>query len=203
VSSVAALLEGAAGWWLSGGEALDVFMGRQTRAHGDIDVSITPVRWPAVRSRLRGVLRPWAWVGGEAREIVDELPEGASPNLWLEEVAAGTWALQINVESGDAAEWIYRREPRIRLPWARAVLTIRALPIVHPAVQLLWKSKTPQLKDDADLALVLPLLAAADRRWLVESVGLAHPASRWLPGLSGAAPDEPASLAGRPTDGTA
>jgi hypothetical protein len=27
-------------WWLSGGEALDVFIGRNTRAHGDIDVSV-------------------------------------------------------------------------------------------------------------------------------------------------------------------
>jgi len=27
-------------WWLSGGEALDRFVGRHTRAHGDVDVSI-------------------------------------------------------------------------------------------------------------------------------------------------------------------
>jgi hypothetical protein len=38
---VAQLLRGVEiPWWIAGGWALDLFMGRQTRAHNDIEISV-------------------------------------------------------------------------------------------------------------------------------------------------------------------
>ncbi len=43
-------------WWLSGGYALEEFLGRSTRAHGDIDVPVARRDWPAMQAALRPVL---------------------------------------------------------------------------------------------------------------------------------------------------
>ena len=72
VEAVTELLRGIdARWWIAGGWALDLHLGRQTRPHHDIDVLVLREDLPGVRERLRGWdlhaadppgagrLRPW------------------------------------------------------------------------------------------------------------------------------------------------
>ena len=85
----------------------------------------------------------------------------------------------------DGNEWIYRRDPRARLPLARVVRRRDdGLPYVDPAVQLLWKAKDPRPQDELDFATVTPLLSRDERRWLAGAIGLAHPESPWVTRLS-------------------
>ena len=165
-------------WWLSGGEALDRFVGHRTRDHGDVDVSIPTAHVDAVTERLatsfdvriasRGHLYPLA----AARDVEPR------HNLWVRELD-GPWRLQVNLEPCDTTTWTYRRDDRITRPRADAIVTLDGVPCAAPAVQLLWKAKAPIEKDERDRTVVLPLLPEHERRWLTDAIALAHPSSPW------------------------
>jgi hypothetical protein len=167
-------------WWLSGGVALDRFVGYRTRAHGDVDVSVRRRDWPAIERQLRAVLDVHVAQDGvltpiEHRPLTDEVH-----NLWAREHGGGPWKVQVNLEPGDDDRWAYRRDARVTRPWAEAVVRLGGTPCVAPAVQLLWKAKLPRPHDDADFDLVFPRLAAGERSWLADAVECAHPESPWL-----------------------
>ena len=44
-------------WWIAGGWAIDMFLGRKTREHGDVDVALLRSDWAAVQQHLRAWLR--------------------------------------------------------------------------------------------------------------------------------------------------
>lgn len=151
-------------WWLAGGCPLDAFLGRQTRDHADIDVSVLRRDQAAVRAHLAawdlhvadppGTLRPWTSDVATAHDV------------WCRRTPGEPWAFQLMLEDSDGDDWVYRRDPRVRRPIAS--LGDRVL---VPEVQLLYKSKDPRPKDLADRALVLPLLSETAREWLVASGG--------------------------------
>ncbi|HTK16413.1 MAG TPA: amino acid transporter [Acidimicrobiia bacterium] len=169
-------------WWLSGGCALDVFLGRATRPHGDIDVSVRRSDWPTLRRHLSDRLD--IVIARDSR--LHPLPESNGPlddsvhNLWARVPDGDAWRLQINPEACVGTHWVFRRDPRIRRPMTDVVWhRDDGLPFVNPSVQLLWKARDPQPKDETDLANVEPHLVAAEREWLKNAITLAHPDSPW------------------------
>jgi hypothetical protein len=163
--------------WLSGGVALDVWLGHATRSHGDIDVSVLRSDWDAFAGSIPSTLRMYAAEGGTLR------PLGAHSdppnNIWCTRDDMDAWVLQLNIEEGTDSEWRYRRFPAIRLEWERAVVEVAGIRVIAPEVQLLWKSKMPVEKDEADLTAVLPHLDASAREWLSRAIAIAHPTSPW------------------------
>ena len=162
-------------WWLSGGWAVDHWSGRTTRRHGDIDVSTLRPDLPALLDRLPPHLRPFGALGGRLLPLAECVD--AVHNVWVRDGCR--WVLQINLEEGDGTGWRYRRDPRITLPWDRAVALVRRLPTGSPATQLLWKARYPRPRDEHDLDAALAALTADDRRWLRTAVATAHPESPW------------------------
>lgn len=54
-SEVAQQLSGiSTPWYVAAGWALDLFRGKQTRAHGDIEIAIPAASYPEVRDRFPG-----------------------------------------------------------------------------------------------------------------------------------------------------
>lgn len=83
-------------------------------------------------------------------------------NLWCRREPHGPWELDVIVGGGDGDEWIYRRDPGIRLPWELAVLrTPAGVPYLAPEVQLLFKAKGRRPKDHVDAREVIPSLGTA------------------------------------------
>lgn len=167
-------------WWLSGGCGLDHWLGRTTREHGDIDISVTRQDWRRLVAELPVGLEPLAAMSGALLPLAACADDPALHNLWVRSADTGAFVLQINIEEGDRELWRYRRCPEITRPWAQALSEVGGVPTVHPAVQLLWKSARPMDKDDQDRAAILPVLSSADRQWLIEAVQRAHPHSPWL-----------------------
>lgn len=64
------------------------------------------------------------------------------------------------LEESDGADWVYRRDPRIRRPLAGLGDRVLA-----PEVQLLYKHHAATPKDLADLRNVLPTLTPSARAW--------------------------------------
>ncbi|MFL6138575.1 MAG: nucleotidyltransferase domain-containing protein [Frankiaceae bacterium] len=199
VDEVAGLLAGvAATWWLSGGYALDRFLGGPSRPHGDIDVSVARAGWPAVRAALAGRLELLAAAGGALGDLPAD--DRALTSAWARDRGGGPWRLQVSIEEVEGARWVYRRDRRVSCPMARAVLLVDGVPCVAPAVQLLWKAKAPRPVDELDYRALLPRLPPADRAWLGRSIRLAHPASPWA-ARAGLRPAGPAWQAGREPGG--
>lgn len=167
-------------WWVSGGHALELHLGRTWRAHDDTDISFCRRDSAAVRDHLRGwpihvaaagVLTPWD--GGPLTAEVHQ------NNLWCRQSTDGPWCLDLTISDGNGEHWIYRRDPSLRVPWADAVLRSRSgVPYLAPELQLLFKSTYRRPKDDVDAALVVPELddrrvgflrvtLGADDPWLV------------------------------------
>jgi Aminoglycoside-2''-adenylyltransferase len=178
-AEAARLLEGLeAPWYVAAGWALDLFLGRQTRPHIDLEVGIPGQRFAEVRERLGGY--ELVVVGDGHGWPLTESTLAAHHQTWVRE-PGGPWRVDVFREPWDGDVWICRRDPRIRL--ARDALISRSregIPYAAPEVVLLFKAKATRPKDDDDFATVLPYLDAAARRWLRRSLELVHPGHRWL-----------------------
>jgi len=155
-------------WWISGGWAVDLFVGHETRSHDDIDVGILRRDQAAFAAHCAG----WdiQCAGPEGLEPFSTQPGSSAFNdLWVREDARGPWRLQVNLNSGDHTEWVFRRAPAIRLPLKDAIRHASdAIPYLAPHLQLLFKAQHRRPKDDADAALVIPRLADHERAWLAD-----------------------------------
>ena len=182
VEEVAALLLEISGrWWLSGGWGIDEFAtgGRASREHGDVDVSVARQDWPAFWSELHGRLDLRVADAGRLDEPARERVGGHVRNIWAREWAGGPWRLQINLEETEGDLWRYRRNPHVSRPISQVRWWSGRTWCIAPAVQLLWKAKSPRPNDEHDCAITLPKLPVDERAWLAQAIRLAHPESPW------------------------
>lgn len=168
-------------WWIAGGWALDLFAGRQTRAHNDIEIAVFRADVEKIRARLAG----WelsvaengtftAWTAGAP------LPASAH-ELWCRERGHDAWQLEILVEEREGDRWVYRRDHRIGVH-VRDLgrFSNDGIPYIRADVQLLYKSKHSRGVDESDLIAALPRLDAYQRATLSAWIGASDPTHRWL-----------------------
>jgi len=176
-------------WWIAGGWAIDLHLGRRTREHEDIDVLVLRPHLPRLREQLAGwdlyaadppgTLRPWP--------VTEELPLGVH-DIWCRPTPTADWCLQVMVDdlvdggSGNEPEWVYRRDARVRRAW-RTLSGPASSPqrgVLAPDVQLLYKSSTPRAKDEADFAHTVGALNSSQRTWLAEALQLTAATHPWI-----------------------
>lgn len=166
-------------WWLSGGAALDRWVGAPIRPRENIDISTTTADLPRLLAVLPDGLSAWATVD-DALVRWGEQPEDADVQpVLIHDDVAGAWVLQVNVEDGAPRVWVYRRDPRLQLPWDRAVQDIEGIPTGAPEVQLVWKALRPRPEDDVDKDAVLPGLSEEAVRFYETALLRIHPHSTW------------------------
>ena len=171
-------------WYVAGGWAIDLSLGRQTREHEDLEIAISRKDFGAYRDFIASLGRFDLYDTGSAG--VDLLTDGREPNpdnhqVWLYERDARVWRTDTFLEPSEADIWVSHRDPRIRVPMAEAVRhDADAIAYQAPALVMFLKAKHARDKDDADLAVTLPTLAAEERRWLAYAIELVHPGHRWL-----------------------
>jgi aminoglycoside-2''-adenylyltransferase len=177
---LAVRLEGVeASWYVLAGWALDLFQGRQTRTHEDIEIGVSEHEFGAIREALSDLE---LFVVGDGRAWpITESTLAAHRQTWAREPETGLWRLDVIRERWDGRMWVFARDPRIRVPGDALVLrTGDGIPFIRPEIALLFKAKTPRPKDESDFKAVLPLLAQESRAWLAGSLALVHPGHRWL-----------------------
>ena len=169
-------------WAIAGGWALDLFIGRESRSHADVDIAILR----ADQRRLR------AQLSGRVEKVVDgqlaEWPSTEELTLPVHEVHV-TWPddyeleFLLNEYDPITREWVFRRDGRIRRPLAAAFATGR-VPYLAPEIVLLYKSKAPAAKDDADFLTVLSHLRDEQRSWLSDALDVTARGHHWVSILS-------------------
>jgi len=171
-------------WCVVGGWSIDLFLGRETRAHADLEIAIPRPDFARVRARLAGYALHV--VGdGEVRALAPgELPPDDRHQSWVLDPRANAWRMDVMLEPGDAETWVFRRDERVRAPRREMVARTGAgVPFLAPHGALLFKAKRQSEKDEADFAAAAPLLSRAQRGWLVGALALAHPGHPWSAAL--------------------
>ena len=182
----AALLDGMqAPWWIAGGHAIDLFVGRRLRNHEDLDVGVPRRDQLAVREHLHdwdlrsfryysdpSDLTPWKhgeWVNSRDRSV------------WCRPAANSPWTLEIMLLDMLEDEWIFRHAPAVTLPLARMERrTSSGIPYLAPELALLFKAGVMRPKDEEDFRVALPLMDADARRWLANAILAVNPRHLWL-----------------------
>ncbi len=172
-------------WYVAAGWAIDLFLGKQRREHEDLELGVPADRFDEVAAALgeldfhvvtRGRVEPLA----EAGELIE-----IAHQTWGLDRSANVWRVDLFREPTTGGEWVSRRDPSIRLPYAELIEhTAGGIPYARPEVVLLFKAKDARPKDESDLAAVLPHLGLERRRLLAEWIALVHPGHFWLPDLA-------------------
>lgn len=180
--AVAELLSAASvRWWLSGGAALDRWLGRAIRPRSNVDVSVVAGDLVALIAALPDGFSAWAPSGEEGVVApLAETPTDSDPQpVLIRDDRRLAWVLQVNVEDGASRAWVYKRDPRLQLPWDRAVHDLDGVPTGAPEVQLVWKALRPRPEDDLDKDAVLSALSDDARGWYERAILSIHPHSNW------------------------
>jgi len=171
----------AAPWYVAAGWSIDLFLGRETREHEDLEIAVPHVRFGEVADALPemeffvigdGMAWPLATAGAEFEK---------EHQTWVLEPESGRWRLDIFREPSADGQWVCRRDERIRLPYDQVILhTSSGIPYGRPEIALLFKAKAGRPKDGADFANVLPLLADESRHWLADGLRIVAPDHPWI-----------------------
>jgi hypothetical protein len=190
VANLSALMaDYPAPWALCGGWAVDAWLGRVTRDHGDDDVSIFAddsvtlfhhlKGWQLVAHR-KGELGTTGFWDGDAlaplSHIHGKFGDGPPPESF-DNVQGYPLDVQIDDREGD--DWVLSRDPYISMPLRDAVKQSPwGVPTVVPEVLLFFKSRDLRRRDKTDFAALLPVLMPRQRSWLHGAIAtLGHP---WL-----------------------
>ena len=166
-------------WGIAGGWALDLAVGRQSRPHADIDIAILRENQHDLRSRLRG---------GRVEKVVEHQLIEWPPNETLEQpihevhVAWPDGAhleFLLNERDPRTGDWLFRRDVRVRRSIEAAFPTEQRIPHLAPEIVLLYKSKAPSAKDDADFEMSIPHLTGEQRSWLRQALDTTMPGHHW------------------------
>ena len=181
LAAAAALMRGfGAPWCVAGGWALDLFLGRVTRPHADVDLALFRADQAALREHLPG----WTFRKAIAGRLADWSADERL-SLPVHEIHAtspgGSRSLEFLLNERDGGEWVFRRNAAVRCPADRVIVQSTAgLPVLCPAVVLLYKAKNPRPTDDLDFRAVRSDLGRRQRAWLRAALEVAHPGHPWL-----------------------
>jgi hypothetical protein len=178
---LAAKLAGVAvPWCVVGGWAIDLWLGRQTRPHEDIEVAIPRTHFAELRDHL-AAFELYVVGQGEVRELPPgQLPPADKHQNWVLDGAAASWRVDVMLDPGDSQTWVFRRDERICAPRSRMVAMRGGIPYLQPEGVLLFKAKGLRDKDEADFRACLPVLDPERRTWLAQALELVHPGHPWI-----------------------
>ena len=163
------LADCGARWMVAGGRAARA--GARPRHHGDTDVEVRAAHFEAVRAVLGG-WHLWEVDDGALKPLLPcvALSPGCD-ELWVRREAGQPWRFELLVDRHSTdAEWVYKRDARVRLPWDKAAHTIGGVEYLRPEVALLFKARHDRPKDRADL--LAAHLDQSGRDWLADTLDL-------------------------------
>jgi Aminoglycoside-2''-adenylyltransferase len=205
-SFVGSILRG----FLSGGWAADAWLGRQTRDHGDVDITVFHHDQSAVFEHFSG----WAMVAHDPNVADDtteqwngrhldlpahiHLPELTSPLATspTDTHAAFEFEFLLNERSGQ--DWVLNQEFRMTVVLdRRAIRSAWGIPTAPPEVVLFFKAGgnlttaelqagggLPRARDEQDFFALLPTLTDAARVRLRDLLTRTRPGHPWLAHLA-------------------
>lgn len=180
-------------FYFAGGWAIDLFLGRVTREHHDIDALVLRRDHLGLHDALSEFslkkIIPHPDGMPPNRGTITEWPKGERLELPLHQINAyrrdeSESAFQVMLGESSGGDWIFRRNPEIRMPLMRiGFYPLWGLPYLAPEIVLLFKAKHLEERDQIDFTNAAPALNADARRWLRDALEKTHPRHEWLNSL--------------------
>jgi hypothetical protein len=146
-SEVAALLRAvSAPWWIAGGYAIELAVGRSLRPHADIDVLLLRCHQMAIQQALAG----WDWWAVDPPGMLRSWDAGESlaahvHDAWCRPAPDRPWRIQAMLDESAGPDRVSRRNPGIRRPVAQlGMVSAEGIPYLAPEVQLFYEAKHPR-----------------------------------------------------------
>lgn len=165
-------------WAIAGGWAIDLFLGKVTRDHDDIEIVLYRQDQLGIQEYLNdwnfkkvqnGIVIPWE----RNEHLVPPVHE-----TYAEKV---TEKIEILLNESDAEHWLYRRDTRIKRELSKAFLTTNnGIPVLSPEIALLYKSKNPRPKDEMDFRNMYEYMSMQQKLWLQDSLKLIYSKHPWI-----------------------
>jgi hypothetical protein len=187
----------AAPWAVCGGWAIDAWLGRALREHGDVDLCVFNQDRLAIRDHLSGwqLVAHDTSVAGDASDLWDgralELPGHLHARRDVGEplpdsvnmAAEQGFSLDIQLNNRNDDHWVLLEQPKITVPLKDAIQPSPwGMPTVVPEVLLFFKAQDLRRRDRLDFQAVLPNLSVKQRTWLRDAIArMGHP---WLSELA-------------------
>ncbi|MDW8263148.1 MAG: hypothetical protein RMJ35_11535, partial [Phycisphaerales bacterium] len=173
-------------WCIAGGWAIDLWLGRLTRSHRDVQVAI--LRQDQIA--LRDFLSTWRFFVVTPRGMTPWRREDRQmlmlPVHELRAADARGRQLGFLLNECDSVDWLFGRDQRIRWPLDQWIITgAFGVPVLAPNIVLLYKSQAPRAWDELDLRSSLPALAPELKDWLADAIRLMRDDHPWLAALGG------------------
>jgi hypothetical protein len=183
-------------WFVSGGWAIDLYIGEVTRHHEDREIGIFREDQQALRAHLSGrdlfksVSGPdggeWvAWEGEWLELPVFQLlarPSGLGPPRAESDRSPEEFEFFLNDAEGGL--WRCRRNEVITRPVSEIFLrSPSGIPILAPEIQLLYKAKWHRPKDEHDFQHALAHLDSGQRAWLRHALLACYGPDPWIAAL--------------------
>lgn len=178
-------------WYIAGGWAIDLYLGRERRTHDDLDIAAYRSDQLVLQKHLAGwnlmkfvgpdgaeYLEPWSsgeWLELPVFQIVLELNSEGYPAL----------EVLLNESSGD--QWLWRKNLEVRYPISRiGMRSVDGIPYLSPEIVLLYKSRhvvggsINEETDQHDFNDVRDILDHERRTWLRSTLQTWYPDHPWI-----------------------
>jgi hypothetical protein len=155
-------------WFVAGGWAIDLFIGKQTRPHTDLEIGI----FREDQQALKSYLADWEFWKAVSGSLISW--NGEFLKLPIHEIHAvdrvHNQQLEVLLSECEEGRWIFRRNFDISCPAAEAILfTQDAIPYLNPQIVLLFKLKA-RPRDQADFQRAKDYLSKDQRDWLKQAI---------------------------------
>ena len=166
-------------WFIAGGWAIDIFIGKETREHKDIEIAILRKD----QLNLKAYLKEWDFkkaIKGEFHNWENEFLELPIHEIHATNKLNGE-KIEILLNEAKDNDWKFRRDLRISSPlnsvWSYSETGI---PYLNPEIVLLYKAKNTREKDHQDFITIKDHLDNEKRQWLRDALKLHVPEHKWL-----------------------
>ena len=170
-------------WFFAGGWALDLFLGRVTREHADIEIGLFRSDQLAIQTYLSGWqfskvinkqsrIEPW---------LPSEILELPNHEVYAENPTHDPPKLEILLNEATKTDWLFRKNLAITRPLSLTILaSANGLSILSPEIVLLYKAANPRPKDEADFSFFHDKLNKEQQVWLHDALTTCYPGHKWL-----------------------
>lgn len=166
-------------WFFVGGWAIDLFVGKETRVHQDLEFAI----FRKDQIYLKEYLEGWEFkrvIKGEFHSWENEFLELPIHEIHASKVLNGD-NIEILLNETKENDWTFRRDLRISCPissvWS---ITKTGIPYLKPEIVLLYKAKNTREKDHQDFVTVKDYLEDDQKKWLRDALEIHEPEHIWL-----------------------
>ena len=183
VARVATLMsEFPCSWALCGGWSVDAWLGRRTRDHCDVDLTIFHDDQRAI---FEFFTTGWLLNGHDEADEDGKAPWSGRRLGFPSHIHAyfgDEFNLDIQLNRRDGADWVFSTKADLRLPISRCIVTSPwGIPTLAPEAIVFYKAiGFVRPHDEVDFVALAPTLTADQREWLLEALAALRPEHQWL-----------------------